>query len=117
MTTTRPTKSEIFTTYNHLRAEARKAGDLKQIERLNKALGILQSKDYYLAEKAEYLPSTEHCGCKDFEYRFSKRRGYAGPCKHQLAEIMIEAIRELRIIAYFEAGRVARHSLESEYRS
>lgn len=115
-TTTRPTKSEIFTAYNHMRAEARKAGDLKRIERLNKALGILQSKDYYQAEKAEYSPSTEQCGCKDFEFRFSKRRGYAGPCKHQLAEMMVEVIIENRVVSYYEARQDAKYTLESEYR-
>ena len=95
-TTTRPTKSEIFTAYNKARAAARKAGDTKRIERLNKALGILLSNAYYEGEKAEYSPTYFSCGCKDWEYRHAARRGYHGPCKHMLAEALLIAIAEYR---------------------
>lgn len=94
--TTRPTKSELFTAYNRLRAAARKAGDTKKVERLNKALGILQSKEYYQGERAEYDPCLYSCGCKDWEFRNAKRRAYTGPCKHMLAEEMLVAIAERR---------------------
>jgi len=92
----RPTKSEIFTAYNKLRAAARKAGDVKRIERLNKALGILQSKDYYQGERAEYDPCLYSCGCKDWEFKNAKRRAYTGPCKHMLAEELLTMIAERR---------------------
>jgi len=81
-----PTKSEIFTAYNLARAAARRAGDPKQVERLNKALGILQSKAYYSGEKAAYFPTLAGCGCADWKYHTAARRGYTGPCKHMLAE-------------------------------
>lgn len=83
--TTRPTKSEIFTAYNIARAAARKAGDTKRIERLNKALGILLSADYYTGEKADYQPTYFSCGCKDWQYRHAGRRNYHGACKHMEA--------------------------------
>ncbi len=96
-TDNRPTKSEIFTAYNHARAAARKAGnDPKQIERLNKALGILLSKSYYQGERAEYEPSIMGCGCKDWQYKHAARRAYRGPCKHMEAERMLVAIQERR---------------------
>jgi len=99
--TTRPTKSEIFTAYNKARAIARRAGDVKQIERLNKALGILLSKSYYQDEKAAYAPTYFTCGCKDWQYHRAARRAYTGPCKHMLAE---------NLLAYIEARRHA-HTL------
>lgn len=89
MTTNRPTKSEIFTAYNKARALARRAGDTKKIERLNKALGILLSADYYTGEKAEYQSTYFSCGCKDWQYRHAARRAYHGPCKHMLAAALL----------------------------
>ena len=85
-------KSELFTAYNLARAAARKAGDTKQIERLNKALGILQSKAYYSGERAIYYPTQAACSCKDWQYHTAARRGYTGPCKHMLAETLTGAI-------------------------
>jgi hypothetical protein len=87
--TARPTKSEVFTVYNKARAAARKAGDLKKIERLNKALGILLSKSYYQDEKAAYSPTFYTCGCKDWQFKNAARRAYTGPCKHMLAELLM----------------------------
>lgn len=81
----RPTRSEIFTAYNIARAAARKAGNTKRIERLNKALGILLSADYYTGEKADYQPTYYSCGCKDWQYRHARRRDYHGACKHMEA--------------------------------
>ena len=80
------TKSELFTAYNNARNAARRAGDLKLIERLNKALGILQSKAYYAGDRVLYIPTLTACGCKDWEYRHAAKRAYTGPCKHMLAE-------------------------------
>lgn len=96
MSDTRPTKSEIFTVYNKARAAARKAGDSKRIDRLNKALGILLSKDYFAGDKSEYQPSYFTCGCKDWQYRHAARRAYSGPCKHMIAESLLLDILTLR---------------------
>lgn len=116
METTRPTKFEIFTQYNKLRAAARKAGDVKQIERLNKVLGILQSKDYYQAEKQDYQPDESGCSCKDWEFRYAKKRAYAGPCKHMLAAQMTAAILANRHAHEITNWIKARYLLESEHR-
>lgn len=93
---TQPTRSEIFTAYNKARAAARKVGDIKKIERLNKALGILLSKSYYSGEKADYQPTYFSCGCKDWQFRHAARRDYHGPCKHMLAESMLQSIEARR---------------------
>lgn len=84
------TRSELFTAYNLARAAARRAGNLKEIERLNKALGILQSKAYYQGERVEYAPTHYTCGCKDWQYHRAARRQYTGPCKHMHAEALID---------------------------
>lgn len=94
--TTKFTKSEIFTVYNQLKSLARKDGDAKKIDRLNKALGILMSNSYYDGDKSTYSPSAESCGCKDWEFHYAARRAYTGPCKHMLAELMISMILERR---------------------
>jgi hypothetical protein len=90
------TKSEIFTVYNRMRAAARREGNLKLIERLNKAVGILLSKEYYAGERLAYIPTVDSCGCKDWEFRHSSKRAYVGGCKHMLAESMMQAVFELR---------------------
>lgn len=96
-TTHKPTKSEIFTVYNKMRAALRKAGNEKALCRLNKALGILQSKDYFNQfERESYNPTADSCGCKDWQYRFSKRRKYTGACKHMLASQMMAMIEARR---------------------
>lgn len=90
------TKSELFTVYNKLRAELKRQGNTKGIERLNKALGILQSKAYYTGDKIAYRPESAGCGCKDWQYRSARKRAYTGPCKHMLAEILVNMILEYR---------------------
>jgi predicted nucleic acid-binding Zn finger protein len=94
--TTRPTKSEIFTAYNKARAQARRAGDTKQVERLNKALGVMLSKSYYTGEKADYMPTHFSCNCKDWQFKYARRRAYTGPCKHMLAESLLMDIQSRR---------------------
>lgn len=79
-------RSELFTQYNKARAQARREGNGKLIERLNKALGILQSKAYYQGERITYIPTVSACGCKDWEFRHAAKRAYSGPCKHMIAE-------------------------------
>jgi hypothetical protein len=92
MNITRFTKSELWTAYNLARAAARRAGNVKEIERLNRALGILQSKAYYSGERAEYQPTQAGCSCKDWQYHMAAKRAYTGPCKHMLAENLTGAI-------------------------
>jgi hypothetical protein len=83
--------SKVFTAYNRAKADARRHGNGKLIERLNRALGILLSKDYYQHEQAAYSPSACSCGCKDWQYRHAFKRAYEGPCKHMLAESLMLA--------------------------
>jgi hypothetical protein len=112
----RPTRSEIFTAYNKARASARKAGNVKQIERLNKALGILLSKSYYEGEKATYQPTYFTCGCKDWQYRHAAKRAYTGGCKHMLAESLLLAIAERRAnheVTSWVLDPYSRHVLET----
>lgn len=112
------TRSELFRAYNRMRAIVRKSGDVKALERLNKALGILQSKDYYAAgEQALYAPSANSCGCKDWQYRTAKKRATLAPCKHVFAEMLVKMIlAEREEYNISEWMHEARHALESSYR-
>ena len=88
------TKSELFTVYNKMRGALRTLDNEKAIERLNKALGILMSKDG-LARLAEYNTVDGDCDCKDWQYRYAKLRKWNGACKHQMAAIMlVEGLEE-----------------------
>jgi hypothetical protein len=116
---TRLTKSEIFTAYNKARAEARKSGDVKLIERLNKALGILQSKDYYAGERLAYIPTAHSCGCKDWEFRHAAKRAYTGGCKHMLSEVMMQSALAQRAehdVTALVFDQAAANTLEASYR-
>lgn len=107
------TKSEIFTAYNKARNAARRAGDCKLIERLNKALGILQSKLYYAGDRVLYIPTVTACGCKDWEFRHAAKRAYTGPCKHMLAEQMTaEIIQARNVTEIFEHIAAMRENAE-----
>lgn len=87
------TKSELFSIYNVVRAFARKNPAIIDPRRLNRALGILQSKDYYTSgDRDLYHPTIESCGCKDAQYWYSSKRGYRGACKHSIAEYIIALI-------------------------
>lgn len=94
------TRSELFTAYNRLKWAAKRAGNQKLIDRLNKALGILQSKDYYQDEpnhpRTSYQPTTADCGCKDWEWRYSWKRAYIGACKHILSQWLLELGHDYR---------------------
>lgn len=96
MNNNHPTKSEIFTAYNIARAHARQHGDPKQIERLNKALGVLLSANYYTGERADYQPTTCSCNCADMTYRYAARRAYTGVCKHAESEMLLITIQNRR---------------------
>lgn len=98
-------KSELMTAYNKARTALRRAGDVKAIERLNKAFGILQSKSYYNGDRVLYIPTATACGCKDWQYRLAAKRAYTGPCKHMIAEAMTAQIMQARgidVTEFFE---------------
>lgn len=110
------TKSELFRAYNHLRAIVKTWGDQKAMDRLNKALGILQSKAYYTGDRMAYTPTVTGCGCKDWEFRNAKRRGTLAPCKHIFAEMLFQAIMQERAaFDVTEEMHEARHALTSSY--
>lgn len=81
--------SALMATLNSTRASVR--DDEKQLERLNRAFGICQRTEGIQG----YMRSHEHeihivdgsleCTCPDFKYRYSRKRGTYGPCKHILA--------------------------------
>lgn len=102
-----PTRSEIFTAYNNARAAARRAGETKRIERLNKALGILLSLNYYQGEKADYNPTINSCNCNDMKYRHAARRDYHGACKHVEVERLLLAIHARRASHLFIPSSVS----------
>ena len=79
-------KSYLFTVYNKARSAA-KTGKL-DLKRVNKALGILQTPDYYTGDKAEYGPSIHSCGCPDYKVR-------RVTCKHMISEMIKYRIDEL----------------------
>lgn len=121
----KPTKSEIFSVYNKVKAFARKNPDLIDPKRVDKALGILQSNAYFVDSREEYNPTTNNCGCKDWEFFYASRRcyvngqekgKYAGPCKHMIAELLIAKIQdqreELEVSFLLDRDNV----LESSYR-
>lgn len=110
----RLTKSEIFTVYNKMRAAARREGNLKLIERLNKAVGILLSKDYYQGERLAYIPTAQSCGCRDWEFRNTAKRAYAGGCKHMLAEVMMQSALALRAAHEVTVWLTPRESFPAE---
>lgn len=88
---------KLFIVFNQAKSKARKSTDAgKIIQRLNKALGILQSLDYYRDEKAQYQPTYFSCNCPDWKYHLATRRDYKGHCKHMMAEILIERINSLK---------------------
>ena len=65
------TRSEKMVVYNRMRAIYR--DEPKALQRLNKALGILQSKG--LTDKMiEYGPSGNYCYCPDWKYRNAKNK-------------------------------------------
>ena len=112
------TKSELFRAYNRARAAIRKTGDKKAEQRLNKALGILQSRDYYQGERIAYTPTVDDCGCKDWQYRAAHKRGTLAPCKHMYAELLLAAImreRESLDVSEWLTRQDARHALAGEY--
>lgn len=90
-------KRKLFIVFNRAMSKARKtSNDPKLIQRLKKALGILQHHDYYVAERSLYHPTATHCNCKDLEYWYAKKRAYKFHCKHMIAEILLERISQVK---------------------
>ncbi len=83
---------KLLARYNQLKGVAIRFPHLVDLARLNKALGIAMSNNYFVGDKAEYHPTTCTCGCADYTYSHAPRRQYAGPSKHILAEQLIEAV-------------------------
>jgi hypothetical protein len=99
MTANRFSKSELFAAYNQARAFARKHHDQVDEPRLDRALGIIQTREYYTGDRAEYGPTVHACGCKDWEFHNARRRGYTGPCKHMLAEAILNELAQRQAVA------------------
>jgi len=74
------TKSEIFTINNYMCVASMRDGDIKKVERLNKAPGILQSKAHYIGERTGYYPSIQSSKCKDWVFRNAHKHAYTEPC-------------------------------------
>ena len=88
---------KLFIVYNRAIAKAKRSPDAaKIIQRLHKALGIIQSHNYYIAEKSKYEPTRCTCGCDDWKYHNAAKRQYHGHCKHMMAEILMSRIQELK---------------------
>ena len=90
-------QQKLFIVFNQAKSKAKKSTDASKImQRLNKALGILQSLDYYNGEKAKYQPTFSTCNCDDWKYHNSVKRGYTGHCKHMMSVILMERINQLQ---------------------
>ena len=91
-------KRKIFIRFNKSRTAIKQSSVMTDehkrhmLDRLYKALGILQHHDYFVAEKEKYQPDRYHCNCPDQKYWHSAKRNYRGPCKHRLA-IAVEEIK------------------------
>src|SRR3990167_7656288 len=89
-------RKKLFIVYNKAMSKALKSPDRVKIrERLRKALGILQTREYYLEEKALYHPTYYSCNCPDWQYHNATKRGYKGHCKHMMGEILLERTKTL----------------------
>lgn len=93
-------KRRIFIVFNQAMANSRRKNtDPATIEkiqnRLRKALGIMQSDDYYVGERRFYHPTADSCGCFDRYYYFSRNRKYTGRCAHSIAVILEERVKTL----------------------
>ena len=96
LTCNTPAKSDLFRAYNLARTAARKGGAFDR-QRLNRALGILQTAttgvwaggflDYTNEEGKQYRTTLKSCNCPD--------RAPYGWCKHKLALALIVKIRRM----------------------
>ena len=82
------TKSEIFRWYNKAKAFARKNPQLVDPKRVDRALGILQTKGNYF-EAHPWNASVTHCDCPDTLYR-------RVVCKHSVAMMILSRILQER---------------------
>lgn len=92
-------RSLLFTVFNKVRAIARRNPSLYDEKRVNKALGILQSKDYY-ADK-DYFTTTKSCTCPDHMIRQVN-------CKHIIAAQMKAEIDRLQAELVFDLREMSR---------
>jgi hypothetical protein len=92
-------RQRLFIVFNQAISKAKKSKEYSKVKpRLQKALGILQSLDYYKAEKEQYQPTYYSCNCPDWKYHNSAKRDYRGHCKHMISVILMERINSLKYI-------------------
>ena len=100
-------KQIVFTKFNKSRAAIKSHPTMSDnhkhhmLDRLYKALGILQHHDYFVAEKEKYQPDRYHCNCNDQKYFYSRKRDYRGPCKHRMSIAVMEVKLEYRQLSFF----------------
>lgn len=84
------TAGERFWAMNKLKSVYK--DEPKALQRIGKAMGILQSN--YTEQKLmnDYGTTPDWCFCKDWEFRMAKNRAYTGICKHMFACVMLEMI-------------------------
>ncbi len=93
----RDIRSRAWSLYNRLRKYARVHPVLIDINRLNRAIGIVNSTRLMAEDEFMYSATSEECSCPDMQYRLSQRRKgangerYTGVCKHVLAHRLLEA--------------------------
>jgi hypothetical protein len=83
------TKSELMSAYNFARSYARRNPEKLDPRRVDRAFGILQSK-----EARPYTTTTRSCNCPDATK--ARKNGYTGPCKHRTAQMLLVKIEKLR---------------------
>lgn len=109
--TAKPTKSELMSTYNRLRAELRRSGQDWQIRELNQAFGDLQRKSWQedapksnrtwallaaiVKARAERVANLPHCCIPGFSEHVTLHDGPALYCATHGAELVIRLYDEM----------------------
>ena len=88
-------QSRLFTIYNKARVAARNG--LLDEARVNKALGILQSNDYY--SDKDYLTTLKSCTCPDHQFRGTT-------CKHMIAKMIETRMDQLAFAEMREMAKI-----------
>jgi hypothetical protein len=89
-------RTEIQVVVNRMRGFAREHPDLIDPVRVEKAAQLLRSESYFAFTRELFFPTPKSCGCQDARYFDSPKRKYTGPCKHQIAEMLIDDILAMR---------------------
>lgn len=89
-------KARAWRMYNFFRKYARVHPVVIDINRLNRAIGIINSPRLMAEDEFMYSATSDDCECPDMQYYNSRRRKatngeqYSGPCKHVLAHRLME---------------------------